>query len=52
MSTAVAKIDEAPSALARYYAAMALRAVRTGKASPAAILARRGTRPNPGPEAS
>lgn len=42
----------APAALARQYAAKAQHAVRTGKASPAAILARRGTRPNPGPEAS
>jgi hypothetical protein len=40
----------APAALARQFAAKAQRAVRAGEASPAALLARRGTRPTPGPE--
>lgn len=35
---------------ARARARQAERLVLTGKASPAALLARRGTRPNPGPE--
>jgi hypothetical protein len=40
----------APATLARQFAVRAQRAVRAGEASPAAILARRGTRPTPGPE--